>query len=137
MKQTFHGACHCRAVTFEVDADLSHGTSKCNCSYCWKQRNWNIVGLKPDDFRLLSGDEVLGDYSRSGEGFETHHRFCLKCGTATHGHGFIPEMGGDYVSVRVAALDDLSTEALLEAPLTFADGLHNNWWNPPAEIRHL
>ena len=137
MKQTFHGACHCRAVTFEVDADLSRGTSKCNCSYCWKQRNWNIVGLKPDDFRLLSGDEVLGDYSRAGEGFETHHRFCLKCGTATHGHGFIQEMGGDYVSVRVAALDDLSTEALIEAPLTFADGLHNNWWNPPVETRHL
>ena len=137
MKQTFHGACHCRAVTFEVDADLSRGTSKCNCSYCWKQRNWNIVGLKPDDFRLLSGDEMLGDYARAGEGFETHHRFCLKCGTATHGHGFIQQMGGDYVSVRVAALDDLATEALLAAPITFADGLHDNWWNPPAEIRHL
>jgi hypothetical protein len=137
MKQTFHGSCHCKAVTFEVDADLSRGTSKCNCTYCWKQRNWGIVRLKPDDFRLLSGNEVLGDYSRVGEGFETHHRFCLKCGTATHGHGFIPEVGGDYVSVRVAALDDLSTEALLEAPVSFADGLHNNWWNPPAEIRHL
>ena len=137
MQQTFHGSCHCRAISFEADIDMSRGTSKCNCTFCWKQRNWNIVGLKPEAFRLTAGAELLGDYFRTGDGFEVHHRFCLKCGTATHGHGFIAQMGGDYVSIRVAALDDLPIDALMSAPIALADGLHDNWWNSPAEVRHL
>lgn len=39
--------------------------------------------------------------------------------------------------VRVAAIDDLSVDALVAAPVTFCDGRHDNWWNSPAETRHL
>jgi hypothetical protein len=134
--KTYHGSCHCGRVAFEIDMAFAGG-SKCNCRYCWKQRNWNVAGLKPDQFRLLRGEEHLGDYARSGEGFETHHRFCRECGTATHGHGRIDAMGGDFVGVRVAALDDLPVADLISAPVTYCDGLHDNWWNAPDEIRHL
>lgn len=138
MTKTYHGSCHCGAVRFEVDMDFAAtGSSKCNCTYCWKQRNWNAAGMKPGAFRLIAGEDVLGDYSRSGEGFETHHRFCVKCGTATHGHGHIDAMGGAYVGVRVAALDDLPTDELMAAPIAYCDGLNDNWWNAPADIRHL
>jgi hypothetical protein len=112
------------------------GSSKCNCTYCWKQRNWNTQ-VKPEDFTLLRGEEDLGDYWRSGEGFETHHRFCRECGTATHGHGSIDALGGAYAGVRLAALDDLSVAELVSQPVTYCDGLNDNWWNPPEETRHL
>jgi hypothetical protein len=46
-------------------------------------------------------------------------------------------MGGAYVGVRIAALDDLSVDELLEKPTKYCDGLHDNWWNSPAEVRHL
>jgi hypothetical protein len=69
-------SCHCKAVTFEADIDLDKGTGKCNCTYCWKQRMWNAGQLKPEDFRLLSGADKLGDYGKSGDWGEGHHRFC-------------------------------------------------------------
>lgn len=137
MKQTYHGSCHCKAVTFEADIDLDAGTGKCNCTLCWKQRQWNAGGLKKEDFRLLSGEDALTDYSHSGDWGEVHHLFCGSCGIATHGHGNIEAAGGEFLSVHLAALDDLPVEALVTAPLSYMDGLHDNWWEAPKETRHL
>ena len=137
MKTTYHGSCHCRAVTFEADIDLDQGTGKCNCTFCWKQRMWNAGGLQPGDFRLLSGEEALGDYARSGDWGGGHHRFCSVCGIATHSHGRIEAMGGDFLTVHLAALDDLPVSALVQAPLHYMDGLHDKWGEEPAEKRHL
>lgn len=125
-------------VSFEADIDLDKGTAKCNCTLCWKQRMWNAGQLAPSDFRLLSGEEGLDDYAKSGDWSETHHRFCTKCGIATLGHGHVEQMGGhSYVSVHLAALNDPQVEDLVSAPLTYMDGLHDNWLNPPEETRQL
>jgi hypothetical protein len=51
--------------------------------------------------------------------------------------GDIPEIGGPFVSVSVAALDDLLPEELVAAPVRLMDGRHDNWFNPPPETRHL
>lgn len=136
MKRTYRGSCHCKSVMFEVDIDLDQGSGKCNCTFCWKQRMWN-AGVGKQDFRLLSGAEILGDYGKSGDWGEAHHRFCSKCGIATHSHGRIDAMGGDFLSVHLAALDDLPVEALVAAPIHYMDGLHDAWQNPPDETRHL
>jgi hypothetical protein len=136
MKRTYHGSCHCKAVTFEADIDLDRGTNKCNCTLCWKQRMWS-AGVAPSDFRLLSGEDRLGDRSKAAEWGEVHHRFCRDCGIHTHGHGDIAAFGGPYVAVRVAALDDLPVEELLAAPVQVMDGRHDNWMAAPAETRHL
>lgn len=134
--QTSHGSCHCGQVRFEVDLELER-TSKCNCRIGWKQHSWNIPNLQHSQFRLIQGEADLGDYASSGDGFETHHRFCLNCGTPTHGHGFIEQAGGAYVGVRSAALDDLAVEDLIAAPVTYCDDLNDNWWNAPDETRRL
>jgi hypothetical protein len=137
VKKTYRGSCHCKAVTFEVDLDWSRGTGKCNCTFCWKQRMWKTAPLPPADFRLLTGGNVLGDYAPATDRGEQHHRFCLRCGIATHNDGTMAMLGGPFVMVHVAALDDLSPEVLLAAPLRFADGLHDAWHNTPAENLHL
>jgi hypothetical protein len=137
MKQTYHGSCHCKSVTFEADIDLAQGTAKCNCSFCWKQRMWNVGQLEADDFRLLSGAETLGDYGKSGDWGETHHQFCTRCGIATHSHGRLVAMGGPFLSVHLAALDDLPVDRLVDAPVHYMDGLHDQWMEKPAETRHL
>ncbi len=132
--KTYHGSCHCKRVTFAADIDLAAGTSKCNCSFCWKVRNWSVL-LKPGAVRPLTGRDELGVYSfGSGQG---HHAFCRHCGVRTYSWGNVPEIGGEFMSVNLASLDDLDPTSLAEAPVKLCDGLNNAWWQPPAESRHL
>jgi len=132
--KTYRGSCHCGKVTFEADIDLAQGTGKCNCSICWKTRNWSVI-LKPSAFRLLSGADDVTDYQWGMK--VGHSLFCKHCGCRPYGTGNVPEIGGEYVSVAVASLDDLDPADLAAAPVKYFDGRNNNWWNQPPEIRHL
>lgn len=134
MKKTYKGSCHCGAVSYEADIDLSAGTGKCNCSICRKNRYWGVM-LKPEDVRLLSGAADLGDYQFGTK--SAHHEFCKHCGVHTFIRGHVEQIGGDFVSVQLATLDDVSDLELAEAPVHYANGRDNKWGTPPAETRHL
>jgi hypothetical protein len=134
MLKTFHGSCHCGAVRFAADIDLSLGTNKCNCSICTKTRNWNVI-VTPSAFKLLSSECDLSDYqfgSKSG-----HHLFCRHCGVRSFARGHVKEIGGDYVAVQLAALDSVDVAELIAAPIRYADGRNNHWDGVPEETRHL
>ena len=109
MKKTYQGSCHCGAVRFEVDADLSAGTMKCNCDLCTKTRMWGAV-VMPDAFRLISGENDFTEYRYEPASDSPPHLFCKHCGVRTHGEGDSPAMGGKFYVVRVNCLEGVDVE---------------------------
>ena|SRR5262245_53093886 len=125
--KTFHGSCQCKAVKFEADIDLGQGTSKCNCTSCWKRRWWS-VRAKTDNFRPLGGEDKL-DAARG---------FCTGCGIIPYRKvEAAPWNDGAYVAINVAALDDLAPQELMAAPLQLCDGRNDDWFHTPEFSAHL
>lgn len=133
MLKTYQGSCHCGAVRFEADIDLSAGTLRCNCSICIKARFWAVV-VQPGAFRLLAGEGELTQYQFNTKRDE--HFFCRQCGVRPFGTGDSPQWGRFY-GVNVTCLDDATDAELADAPITYLDGRNDNWDAAPAEVRHL
>src|SRR5436190_3570721 len=132
MRRTYHGSCHCGAVTFEADLDLTQPTYRCNCSICRRTRFWPAVAM-PGQFRLLTGAAELTEYR-----FNTRknvHRFCRTCGVRCFGEGGETPMGPMF-GVNLGCLDDASDEELAAAPITYVDGRADRF-APPALFAHL
>lgn len=133
MNMTYHGSCHCGAVRFRCQIDLSQ-TSRCNCSVCTKGRFWKAIA-KAADFRLLTGADALADYTFASHNI--HHHFCKTCGIKPFGQGEMAELGGVFYAVNVACLDDVSVEELAAATVTYENGRNNNWGEAPAVTVYL
>ncbi|MCQ0968824.1 GFA family protein (plasmid) [Paracoccus sp. TK19116] len=118
--------------------DLAEGTMRCNCRFCRKMRYWEMRLPDPEGFTLIRGADSLAETPRQqDDGVVMHHYFCARCGTRLWTSGNIPEMDGRFVQVVVSALDDISEAELIAAPIHYADGAHDDWWNPAPETRHL
>ena len=74
--KTFKGSCHCKAVEFEIDTDLSELTT-CDCSICIK-KNALMIKVHETSMRLLSGKNSLTTYQFHSNTAE--HYFCSVCG---------------------------------------------------------
>jgi hypothetical protein len=118
------GGCHCGAVRYEVTVDASRG-GRCNCSICTKIAQLGAL-VKPEAFRVVSGEASLGKYAWGGK-ISTRH-FCKQCGVHCFGAGHLAELGGDFVSVNLNTLDDLDPS---EVEVIHWDGRHNNWQAGP------
>jgi hypothetical protein len=131
--RTVHGSCHCGAVRFAADIDLSRDTIRCNCSLCTKQRNWAAI-VPASAFRLLAGAHALTEYRCNTR--TERHLFCAACGVRPFGTGTSPRWG-DYVAVSVHCLDDLAPGERAALPVTYLNGRADDWDHPPADVRNL
>jgi hypothetical protein len=133
MLQTYRGSCHCGAVRFEAELDLKQSTYRCNCSICRRTRFWPAVA-RADGFRLLAGEAELTQYLFNTR--KNEHWFCKHCGVRAFGIGNDTPIGKMF-GVNVMCLEEVSEEALSELPITYIDGLHDNWQHAPTFFAHL
>jgi hypothetical protein len=131
--KTYQGSCHCGAVRFEADIDLSLATFRCNCSICARNRFWAAV-VKPPAFRLLEGKAAVTQYVFYS--MRNQHYFCRTCGVRAFGVGNDAE-GGEVIGVNIGCLNDATAGELAAAPIQYCDGKNDNWQNPPAVTNYL
>lgn len=133
MLKTYHGGCHCGAVRFEADLDLTQSTYRCNCSICRRTRFWPAVAQE-SGFRLLAGQAELTKYLFNKR--KNEHWFCRHCGVRAFGIGTDTPIGR-MVGVNLGCLDDVSDEELSRLPITYIDGREDRWQHAPAFFSHL
>lgn len=124
-RRTYRGSCHCGAVRYEAELDLSAPVSRCNCTICMKISQAGQV-VKPSALRLLSGAQSTREY-RVGQN-PNYRVFCTHCGVNVYAGGNVPELGGDFRSVNVNTLDDVEPTQLT---YQYWDGRHDNWQAGP------
>lgn len=131
------GSCHCGAVRYEVDLDLSKGTIRCNCSIRSKTRAW-FTFVSADQLRMLAGEETMAEYRWTPPGKPgpfLHYRFCRKCGFRVYASGEAEFMGGKFYALAVSTLDDVDPDELAAAPMKFIDNRHDRFDRAPADTR--
>lgn len=105
--KTHHGGCHCGAVRYQVEVDLSQPVIQCNCSICFRTGTL-LTFVQPESFKLEKGEESLTDYQFSKK--VIHHLFCKVCGVRSFARGTGPQ--GPMVAINTRCLDGLSLEEL-------------------------
>jgi len=77
MSSVFQGSCHCGAVKFQVETEVSPAT-RCNCSLCRRRGALMSPGFPAGALKILAGERDLTLYQ-----FNTRvakHYFCRHCG---------------------------------------------------------
>ena len=111
----YHGGCHCGAVAFEVEGELTE-VLQCNCSICTQKAYLHWI-VPTRSFRLLTGQERLTTY-RFNTGV-ARHLFCARCGVASF---YVPRSNPDKIDVNARCLNDVDLSRLEVRPF---DG--RNW----------
>jgi hypothetical protein len=75
----YRGSCHCGAVVFSVEADITELTT-CDCSLC-VIRNALMARIPEAALRILEGESYLALYQWNTR--RAKHYFCSRCGIYT------------------------------------------------------
>jgi hypothetical protein len=102
-----HGSCHCGAVSFTADLDLSQPAITCNCSMCGRTGTM-LMFVAEDKFALDKGEDSLTSYKFNKHAID--HLFCKVCGVKPFARGKNPK-GEQMVAINVRVLDDVDVFA--------------------------
>ena len=114
---THHGGCHCGAVRYTAELDLTAPALACNCSMCG--RAGTLLQFVPlTKFTIDKGADNLTDYLFNKH--LIHHTFCKTCGIKPFARGSDGK-GNEMVAINVRTIDDVDA---FELPTRPYDGKH-------------
>ena len=123
------GSCHCGAVTFRIEADITD-IYQCDCSLC-RMKNARMTTVHESKFELLSGADKLSEYNWNTR--VARHFFCSVCGIYPfHKKRAMPDSYGvnvmcldgfDPTGIRVRAAEGKGMSVV-------ADGARDAWTGP-------
>lgn len=120
----YQGSCHCRAITFEVEAPEILKVEECNCSVCSKSGFIHLI-VPLSKFKLLSSDEAISTYTfNSGV---AKHTFCKYCGIKPF---YTPRSNPDGIDINLNCLDTKP----VQVNITCFDG--ENWEQNAHKLAH-
>jgi hypothetical protein len=104
----YTGGCHCGAVRYTVELDLSQPVLSCNCSMCG--RSGTLLSFTPaEKFHLEQGSDSLTDYQFNKH--VIHHTFCKVCGIKSFARGVGPG-GKEMAAINVRCLEGVEPSQL-------------------------
>jgi hypothetical protein len=106
------GSCHCGAVRYTVEIDLSQPVISCNCSMCGRSGTL-LAFVGADHFKLVQGSDSLTDYQFNKH--VIHHMFCKVCGIKSFARGVGPG-GKEMAAINVRCLEGVDLGALEVKP---------------------
>ena len=116
------GSCHCGAVRFQVEAEITELTT-CDCSLCVK-KNAVMAKVHESALTVTAGEDALSLY-RWNTGIARHY-FCSRCGIYTfHRKRAAP----DHFGVNVFCLDGFDHAAV---PVRATEGVGMTLEDPDA-----
>ena len=133
----YRGGCHCGAVRYEAEIDLTQGTNRCNCSLCSMARAW-FCFVPSARFRVVAGEESMSEYRWTPPGRPASflsYRFCSHCGVRLYATGELEALGGKFYAVHVPTIQGADLDELAAAPLNLIDGAHDRFTEAPADTR--
>lgn len=133
----YRGSCHCGAVRYEAEIDLSQGTNRCNCSLCSRARAW-FCFAPAERFHVVAGEESMSEYRWTPPGRQDpalSYRFCSHCGIRLYATGEAEALGGKFYALHVPTIEGVDPDELASAPLNLVDGAHDRFTEPPADTR--
>jgi len=105
--KTYEGSCHCGAVKYEVELDLTNPVIGCNCSMC--QRKGTLLTFVGESaFRLEAGKDATTDYTFNRN--VIHHLFCKTCGVTSYAVG--SKDGKPMYAINARCLDGVEIDDL-------------------------
>lgn len=111
---TIHqGGCHCGAIAFELDAEITEGYD-CNCSMC-RKRGGLLAFFPREALALKTPEANLGTYLFNKHHIE--HHFCPTCGIAPFSEGVDPRSGAKTAAVNLRCLPGLDLSTVKVVPV--------------------
>lgn len=79
---TYHGSCHCGAVSYTFNSGAITAGLRCNCSICRRKgAAMTTFTIAPENIAIHNPDDCLAAY-QFGSGVAKHY-FCKRCGIYT------------------------------------------------------